>query len=120
MNAKIILTLLLIGLTIFIGIVLHRTGKPYNTFYFSVHKLATIGFVVLLFFVIKQFKTEFGLQKGIIVSIVLSSITLLGLLISGGFLSQDKAIPWMTFLHKIATILFSISIIVLFYFIFKI
>jgi hypothetical protein len=42
-------------MTIILGFVLHKTGKPYNNAIFTLHKLVTIGFTLFLALIVIDF-----------------------------------------------------------------
>jgi hypothetical protein len=112
---KIAITAALILLTIIFGLFLHKTGKPYSTALLTVHKLLTVGFAVFItLMVVQVFKVSAtdALFTGMMVC---SAVSLVLLLASGGLLSVDKWHDMMLCVHRIATIVFVVSVAMMMY-----
>ena len=110
MTAKTIINIALILITLTMGVVLHKTGKPYNTLFFTVHKLATVAFAVITIKMAIAFAKSYGVEGLITILIISSVLSLLGLLASGGAMSLDKSHELMHMIHRISTAIFVISI----------
>lgn len=103
---KTIINFTLILITIIIGIILHKTGRPYNNFILAIHKLTTVVFVVLIIMMIITYKRNNELNAFIIILIALVTISILGLIVSGGALSLNKNHELMLTIHRISSFLF--------------
>lgn len=105
---------ILVVLTVLAGIFIHKTGKPYNKLIFSIHKFATIGFVVFSSIMLLNHAkvNELGMYTSTFV--VLAFVSILALFISGAMLSLDKFYDRMLLIHRASTftfiIFFSVSI----------
>jgi len=97
---------LLFILTIVSGYRLNRTGKPYNTITFNIHKL--IGLAVIAVLVVQMYNTNQISKLSLaewISSLITGSIFLIAIL-SGGILSIEKSMPdAMNKIHKIVAYL---------------
>jgi hypothetical protein len=118
LNSKVIISVILILIILVLGIILHQTGKPYSNVIFTLHKLATIAFIVLMVIELIGFRKTDGLGSPMILFIVLGIIALVGLFASGTLLSLDKMEQTARIIHKISTLLFLIGSTGVFYRIF--
>ena len=112
---KTIVNIALILITVVAGIILHKAGKPYNTGLFTVHKLATVAFAVLIIRMVIACAKNYGLNFFTTILLILSAVSVLGLLISGGAMSLNKSHELMLTIHRISTAVFLLSISGLFY-----
>jgi len=103
---KLISSILLVILTIGMGIILHRSGKPYNTGYFTIHKISTIAFLVLLISIINIYLKGGGINSLFTFSCITGSVSLLALIISGALMSLDKMTDLSLLIHRISTFVF--------------
>jgi hypothetical protein len=117
-SIKIIISSALLILLIVAGVYIHRTGKPYNNFIFSIHKIFTIVMIIILVIVVKSSlrETDVGLLYYLL--LIAASVALTGLLISGGMMSLDRHQETMLVIHRICTAIFLICYPVLVWFLF--
>lgn len=93
-------------LTIVLGMILNRTGKPYHTALFTFHKLiALAGFILLLLMVIQSIRTA-GAGTLMIVLVFATGIAFAGILLSGAMMSLDKQFRMMQVLHQVCTVVY--------------
>ena len=111
---KLAVNLALVIITIVFGIIMHKSGKPYSALIFTVHKLATVAFVVYTSLVISHIIKHYN--EGVLfwVLLVLALLLLIVLLVSGALVSLDKNSATMAFIHTASTWLFLADIIGLF------
>lgn len=96
----------LIVVTVIMGFILHKTGSPYNNLLFNVHKLLTVGFVILIVKkVISHLKFN-DLDLLFLILITSSAIALITLMASGGFMSLNKHHKLMLTIHQVSTVIF--------------
>ncbi|MBN1408853.1 MAG: hypothetical protein JW956_13735 [Calditrichaceae bacterium] len=101
------LVITLLFIIVFVsGYRLNRTGKPYNTITFNIHKL--IGLAVIAVLVVQMYNTNQISKLSLaewISSLITGSIFLIAIL-SGGILSIEKSMPdAMNKIHKIVAYL---------------
>lgn len=109
----------LVLLILITGIILHKTGKPYNNLLSTVHKLATVVLVVLICVILIQYGKAYELNPVIISFLSIACLSLAALLLSGGFLSLDKRPDVMLIIHRISVPLFIVGLSGIFYIIFN-
>ena len=112
---KSLINVALVLIIIPVGFVLHAKGKPLNSFLFNIHKLATIGFIIYMASVLVKYSKAVGLSTLLIVLICITVISLIGLLLSGAFLSLDRFPVFMLRLHNVTCLGFVICIAGIFY-----
>ena len=108
-SGRIIISSALLLLLVLAGIVIHRAGKPYNSFIFSIHKLFTVAMVIIMVTVVVNF---FRVTDGTVIHYVATAaagVALTGLLISGAMMSLDRHQETMLLMHRISTALFLVS-----------
>ena len=108
-SLKIIISSILIVMLLIAGIILHRAGKPYPVFVFTVHKLCTVVIIVLMSIVaVKFLRVE---DTGMIHYLLLGTMIVfaVGLLVSGGMMSLDKLQGLMLTVHRVSTVLYLVS-----------
>lgn len=110
-TSKVAISGILVLATIVFGILIHKTGKPYNTALFAVHKLTTLGFIVLLSFIIINYIKINTLSFGFNACLIFALLSVIALFISGAMLSLEKLNNTMLLIHRIATTGFVICII---------
>jgi hypothetical protein len=103
---QIVINVILIILTIATGMMLHKKGKPYNKVLISIHKIATMGFLIYLTFILVNCAKSNGFDAFLIGSVIVALIATGGLLFSGGMLSLDKAFTVNLWIHRITMFLF--------------
>ena len=117
---KTIVNIALILTTLIVGVILHKLGRPYSNLVFAIHKLTTVTFVVLIIRIIIPYANNPELNIWPIVLIVLATISVLGLIVSGGAMSLNKSHDLMLTIHKVSTLVFLLIISGLFYTIYQI
>lgn len=94
---------LLFGLIVFSGHWLSSAGKPYGTLLLTVHKLVSVGVVVLLVIALVRAHRAEGLGGLEILGGALTGLFFLSLIATGGLLSTDLQVPVIVSrLHQIA------------------
>jgi len=86
------------------GIWLNRTGKPYGTLIFGIHKLIGVGIAVFLFITIRQIHQAAPLTSIEMVAIVVGALFFLATVTTGSLLSVPISRPMpgiVTTLNKI-------------------
>jgi hypothetical protein len=114
-TTKVMINIALILITMIMGFILHKTGKPYNSALLTIHKLATLGFVIFISFVLVSYTGNYGLSVSFTAFLILAILSIIGLLVSGGMLSLDRMHFTMMWLHRIFAAGFVICIAVIFY-----
>jgi hypothetical protein len=112
---KVIINITLILITIVIGYILHKRGRPYNDAIFTVHKLASIAFIIFTAIILTGFVKNNSPDILFITMLVVAAASILILLVSGGMMSLDKLHLQMMWVHRIFSGTFVISIAVIFY-----
>ena len=115
LTVKIIGNSALVLATIITGIILHRTGRPYNGLIFTIHKLVTIAFVILIARILIVHIHSHGTTALFLTLLVLSALSVIILAFSGGAMSLDKMYNSMLIVHRIATAIFIVCIAGIFY-----
>jgi len=108
-TGKIITSSVLLILLVVAGIYIHRTGKPYNTFVFTVHKLFTVAMIIILVITVKNYLGATDVSSLLYLLVGGAGLALAGLLISGGMMSLDKLQETMLVVHRICTGVFLVS-----------
>jgi hypothetical protein len=103
---KIALNAGLILVVILAGVMLHRAGKPWNGWWFNLHKLATLAMVFFLFNFLRQYIRSFGIPGFQWFILATGGLAILILLVSGGFLSLYKIESLMLRIHRTAIFVF--------------
>lgn len=95
---------ILIVIAIITGILIHQGGKPYDTLFFTFHKLAALIAVVTTIIKIKKNKMIQNSSKGIRIGFILLITCLVTLFITGALLSVNSG-PYQIVLaiHNIST-----------------
>lgn len=109
-TTKIITSSVLILLTIILGILLHKAGKPYNTALFTIHKLAAVSFVVLLVIVLSNSMKLFGFQFSSGLLLITAALAIIALFLSGAMMSIGKMHETMFIIHRASTLVFVVCI----------
>jgi hypothetical protein len=105
-TGKIIISSVLLILLVVAGIYIHLTGKPYNTFVFTVHKLFTVAMIIILVITVKNYLGATDVSSLHYLLVGGAGLALTGLLISGGMMSLDKLQETMLVIHRICTGMF--------------
>ena len=75
------------------GFWLNRTGKPYGTLIFGIHKLIGVGLGILLFIMIKQINQANNLNTLEIIVVTITALLFLATVITGSLLSIPVSNP---------------------------
>lgn len=75
------------------GFWLHRTGKPYGTLVFTIHKLIGVGMGVLLFIMVRQAHQITALNMFEIVVVVVAALFFIATVTTGSVLSIPVSKP---------------------------
>ena len=93
-------------LTLLSGFWLSRTGKPYNTWFFNLHKLIAVAMIVLLVIGVFNLVQSVELQTVLVaVAMGMGALLFLALVISGAMLSLDVYPRISLKVHRIAPLL---------------
>lgn len=106
---KVLINFILILSTIVVGVFLHKAGKPYSSAMLAAHKVLTIAFAVFITFMLIAFLKTHSPGNLFTWMVVISTVSLAALLVSGGLLSVDKYFDIMQIAHRIATGFFVVS-----------
>ena len=112
---KVFINSAIILVSIIMGFVLHKSGKPYSNIVFNIHKLLTVGFVIYVAKIIISYSKVHEFKTVLIVLISLSVPSIIALMMSGGFMSLNKLDKIMLTVHRISAAIFLLSISGLFY-----
>jgi hypothetical protein len=117
--SKIIISSILLVLLIAAGIYIHRTGKPYHTLIFGIHKLFSVALIVILSLVFNHYLkgTDAGFFHYLLPGMMI--LALVSLLISGGMMSLDRNQQPMLVIHRVSTAIFLVGFLPFVYMIFK-
>lgn len=109
--SKFILPIILFVLTVAAGFWVTKTGKPYNTGIFTLHKLLALAAVVLAAIAIAKFLKIAPAQPVIIALIVLAALSIIALFATGALMSIQKNVgsAWLL-IHRIAPFILAGSI----------
>ena len=101
------------------GILLNRTGKPYGTLVFTIHKLVGLGIGVLLIIMVRQGHQAASLNPVEITSVAITVLFFVATVTTGSLLSIpvskpmpeivrtfNKIFPYFTVLSSAATLYF--------------
>ena len=75
------------------GFWLNRTGKPYGTLIFAIHKLIGVGIGVLLFVMIKQIHQTASLASVEVIAVTVTVLFFLATVTTGSLLSVPISKP---------------------------
>lgn len=115
---KFFLFISVICLTLLSGFILNRTGRPYSTLYYNIHKLISLGAVILMV-VISRFLIHSGGATAFLWGIIsLSAAAIAVLFVTGALLSiQSEPSQWVFIAHRWAPVcvtLTSLALLLLF------
>jgi hypothetical protein len=106
-------------LILFSGYWLSRSGKPYSTIVFNIHKLVAVAAVVLLGITVYRIHRAGALSAIELLAAIVTGLFFLGTMVTGGLLSIpiDKAMPAIVRkLHQVTPYLTVLSTAVTLYF----
>ncbi|MBA3074516.1 MAG: hypothetical protein FP831_13025 [Anaerolineae bacterium] len=111
-TSKLVLPLVLFVLTIAVGFWVSKTGKPYNTGIFTLHKMLALAHVVISAITITGLLKTTHSQTFLIVLIILAVLSVLTLFGSGAIMSIQKTVSsaWLL-IHRVAPIIFAGTVI---------
>jgi hypothetical protein len=109
--SKIIAASLFFLLVFLSGYWLNRTGKPYSTVIFTIHKLISLSAILYLGMLVARVHQAVPLQSSQWLAIGITAACLVITMITGGLLSLEKAMPvYLLKVHQILPYLTVISI----------
>jgi len=117
-NLTLAISIVLVLITIALGLMLHKSGMPYNKVWLALHKFATIGLIVFMSVILINVSRNSGVEALPIITVILSVISVLLLMGSGALLSLDKWHISMLWIHRFATLALIISLGIIYYSIF--
>lgn len=102
-TSKFVLPIILFVLTVAAGFWVTKTGKPYNTAIFTLHKLLALAAVVLAVLAIVKLLKITPAQPMIIALIVVAAISVIALFATGALMSVQKTVgsAWLL-IHRVA------------------
>ena len=84
------------------GFWLSRTGKPYSTLFFAIHKLIGVALGIILIVTVYRGYQAGSLTPVQIAAIVVTVLLFIATVAAGGLLSVDKPVPMVvSFMHKL-------------------
>jgi hypothetical protein len=84
------------------GFWLHNSGKPYNMAIFTLHKLVSLGLIILLAITISKMHQASPLNTIEIITLAVTGFLFAATIGTGGMLSVDKVWPpIVSTLHKV-------------------
>lgn len=99
------------------GFWLNRTGKPYGTLVFTIHKLIGVGIAIWLFVTVRQIHQTIPLNTFEIVAVLVAAVFFIATVTTGSLLSiplsrpmpdivsrLNKVLPYFTLLSTAITI----------------
>ncbi len=107
-------------LVLVLGLILHRTGKPYDVALFNAHKFVSLTLVVFSSIVIFSFAKQTDLTFNLYLFISLLVLSVVALFASGALLYLDRMNKLMLIIHWIATGSFAMSLVFLLYRVFQV
>ncbi len=98
-----------------LGVILSKTGKPYNSILTAGHKLLSLALVVYLAVYFFGVAKEADLSAVFYIFCFVLLISLVALFASGAMLTLEKHAILMQWTHRFATVGFIISLAIVFY-----
>ena len=113
-TSKYILPLLLFLLTLAAGFWVSKTGKPYNTGIFTLHKLLALAVVVLTTITIASFLKTTQANSLVTLLIILAGLSVVALFGTGALMSIQKTVgsAWLL-IHRITPFVLAGSVVLL-------
>jgi len=97
-------------LTLVTGVIVTRLGRPYNTGIFTIHKLISLAFAVLMFITVRGLLKEVEAGTLTVILIIIAALFIIGLFVTGALLSAgDKGYKLLATIHAIVPVLAGIS-----------
>ena len=105
MTLKLIVTGIFFIIAALTGIWITRTGKPYNTVVFNIHKLISLAAIAFSVVIVYQLQKGAGMTQLQWLFCIITALFVVTSLISGGMLSVEKPAPKIIhLLHTIAPV----------------
>lgn len=99
-------------LTLFFGVWLSNSGKPYNGILFNVHKLIALGAAILTAVQLFKVLKDTGIQVVPILLIVIAVVCVIALFATGALMSMEKMSYQVTLtIHRLAPILAAVAMV---------
>lgn len=116
-TSKFVLPIILFILTVAAGFWVSKTGKPYNTGIFTLHKLLALAAVVLAAIGVSRLLKAVPAQSTIIILLVLAGLSVIALFATGALMSIQRTVvsAWLL-IHRIAPFVLAgsaVSVIIL-------
>jgi hypothetical protein len=93
-------------LNVALGIVLNRSGKPYNVAVISFHKLSALAFTVLAALWAINAARNMDVGIALLIAMISAGVLILGLFATGALVSTLKTPPgFLVVLHTVLTVL---------------
>ena len=115
LTTKAIVDITFLLITLALGVILHKNGKPYQQLILALHKIGTLGFGVLIAILLVHQLKLLGGDAFLVVCSIIAGISLIALIVSGALLSADKPHDTMLKIHRIATLVLLLSTTGIFY-----
>ena len=114
LSTKEVACLVLLIITGGTGYALFKSGVPYGTLLFAIHKLATVAMVILgTGTFVRLFRSSASTLPGLALSSAICAIAIIGLLVSGGAMSLNRLTSAMRVVHSSAAALLVTGIAIL-------
>ena len=114
---KLIAAVILFFLSIISGVVLSKSGRPLKTTVFTLHKLLALASVVFAGIIIYNLHQSLPMKTTEIILLSATVISILGIFVTGAFLSFEKSLPALVLiLHKTFTVTSLVSAALIKYF----
>ncbi len=112
--SKLVLPAILLAVTLIFGFIVSKTGKPYNTFLFTIHKLLALAAVVLAVIQVLNLLKVAPAQGLLIGLLILAVICVITLFATGAIMSAQKELHLVwRWVHGLASLLLAGSSILL-------
>lgn len=106
---RILLTIAFFLLMILSGIWLSRKGKPYNLILFNIHKMISLGAILMTTLALLFYSRDYALSSINITLIICTAILFIILLLTGGLLNIKKEMPrFVLITHRITPLIVSV------------
>jgi len=109
MGMKLFLFIVAMVISILAGVVLSRTGKPYHTLLFTVHKLVAIAGLVFMIVLLSAYIKGNPANSVLILFAIAGAVGFLGILLSGALMSLDRLVVSMQLVHKLSTVVYVLA-----------
>lgn len=113
-KSRIVTIGILFVLKFLFGFQLYCTGKPYNAIVLAIHKVLSLGIVVLL--VLGTNNARGRLDTALVMATVITGVLFVLAIATGGLLSTDKPVPAIvSVVHKVVPVLSVLSTAIMLY-----